>query len=41
MGIVGANLPDDFHYVIFGDVFMRPYPPKFSLDDETVTFYKA
>jgi len=41
MGIMGADLPDDFKYVIVGDVFMRPYPTKFSRDDNTVTFYKA
>ena len=40
MGIQGADLPDDFKYVIVGDVFMRVYPSKFSLDDKTVTFYK-
>jgi len=40
MGIMGADLPDDFKYVIVGDVFMRPYPTKFSRDDSTVTFYK-
>ena len=40
MGIQGADLPDDFKYVIVGDVFMRAYPSKFSLNDKTVTFYK-
>merc|ERR1719400_109822 len=40
MGIMGADLPEDFKYVIVGDVFMRPYPTKFSRDDNTVTFYK-
>ena len=40
MGIMGADLPDDFKYVIVGDVFMRPYPTKFNRDDNTVTFYK-
>ena len=40
MGIMGADLPDDFKYVIVGDVFMRRYPTKFSRDDNTVTFYK-
>ena len=41
MGIMGADLPSDFNYVIVGDVFMRPYPTKFDLDNKTVTFYKA
>ena len=41
MGIMGADLPADFKYVIVGDVFMRPYPTKFNRDDNTVTFYKA
>ena len=40
MGIMGADLPDDFNYVIVGDVFMRPYPTKFNANDDTVTFYK-
>ena len=40
MGIMGADLPDDFKYVIVGDVFMRRYPTKFSRNDSTVTFYK-
>lgn len=40
MGIMGADLPEDFKYVIVGDVFMRPYPTKFSRNDSTVTFYK-
>ena len=40
MGIMGSDLPEDFKYVIVGDVFMRPYPTKFSRDDNTVTFYK-
>ena len=41
MGIMGADLPSDFNYVIVGDVFMRPYPTEFSRDDDTVTFYRA
>merc|ERR1712109_372134 len=41
MGIMGADLPDDFKYVIVGDVFMRPFPTKFNRDDNTVTFYQA
>jgi hypothetical protein len=41
MGIMGADLPDDFKYVIVGDVFMRPFPTHFSRNDNTVTFYKA
>jgi len=41
MGIMGADLPADFMYVIVGDVFMRPYPTKFSRDDNTVSFYQA
>jgi len=41
MGIMGADLPSDFKYVIVGDVFMRPFPTKFNRDDNTVTFYKA
>jgi len=40
MGIMGADLPDDFKYVIVGDVFMRPYPTKFNKNNSTVTFYK-
>ena len=40
MGIMGADLPDDFHYVIVGDVFMRPYPTHFNKNDSTVTFFK-
>jgi len=40
MGIMGQKLPDDFKYVIVGDVFMRPYPTKFNRNDSTVTFYK-
>ena len=41
MGIMGADLPDDFKYVIVGDVFMRPYPTEFNRDTNQVTFYKA
>jgi len=41
MGISSQGLPDSFKYVIVGDVFLRPYPAHFSLDDNTVTFYKA
>jgi len=41
MGISSQGLPDDFKYVIVGDVFLRPYPAQFSLDDNTVTFFKA
>jgi len=41
MGIMGADLPADFNYVIVGDVFMRPYPTKFDLDNKTVTFFQA
>merc|ERR1739845_325122 len=26
MGIMGADLPEDFKYVIVGDVFMRKFP---------------
>jgi len=33
MGIMGADLPDDFKYVIVGDVFMRPYPTNFNKND--------
>jgi len=40
MGIMGADLPEDFKYVIVGDVFMRPYPTHFNKNDSTVTFYK-
>jgi len=40
MGIMGADLPSDFNYVIVGDVFMRPYPTKFDLDNKTVSFYQ-
>ena len=40
MGIMGADLPDDFKYVIVGDVFMRPYPCKFDKNAKTVTFYQ-
>lgn len=39
MGIMGADLPADFKYVIVGDVFMRKYPTKFNKNDSTVTFY--
>jgi hypothetical protein len=39
MGIMGADLPDDFKYVIVGDVFMRRFPTKFNKNDSTVTFY--
>ena len=39
MGIMGADLPADFKYVIVGDVFMRKFPTKFNKDDSTVTFY--
>merc|ERR1712113_1108913 len=41
MGIAGADLPDDFKYVIVGDVFMRKYPTHFNKNDNTVTFYKS
>jgi len=41
MGIMGAELPSDFMYVIVGDVFMRPFPTMFNRDTNTVTFYKA
>lgn len=41
MGIMGADLPDDFKYVIVGDVFMRPYPTYFNGNDNTVSFFKA
>jgi len=40
MGIMGSDLPDNFKYVIVGDVFMRKFPTKFSRDDDTVTFYQ-
>ena len=40
MGIMGADLPEDFKYVIVGDVFMRAYPTKFDRDNKTVTFYQ-
>merc|ERR1719400_2027246 len=36
MGIMGADLPDDFKYVIVGDVFMRAFPTKFDRDNKTV-----
>ena len=39
LGVMGADLPAEFNYVIVGDVFMRKYPTLFSLDDNTVTFY--
>ncbi len=39
MGIMGADLPDDFKYVIVGDVFMRRFPTKFDKNNSTVTFY--
>lgn len=41
MGIMGADLPADFKYVIVGDVFMRPYPTYFNGNDNSVTFFKA
>lgn len=40
MGIMSMAVPDDFHYIIVGDVFMRPYPTYFNRNDDTVTFYK-
>jgi hypothetical protein len=39
MGIAGADLPDNFHYVIVGDVFMRPYATYFNKNDNTVSFF--
>lgn len=40
MGIMGADLPEDFKYVIVGDVFMRAFPTKFDRDNKTVTFFQ-
>jgi len=39
MGIMSMAVPDDFHYIIVGDVFMRPYPTYFNRNDNTVSFY--
>jgi hypothetical protein len=39
MGIMSMDVPEGFHYMIVGDVFMRPYPTKFNGNDNTVTFY--
>ena len=39
MGIMGADLPADFKYVIVGDVFMRPYATHFNKNNNTVSFY--
>jgi len=39
LGIAGMEVPTGFNYIIFGDVFMRPYPSYFNMNDNTVTFY--
>jgi len=41
MGIMGADVPADWPYIIVGDIFFRPYPPYFNKNDNTVTFFKA
>lgn len=37
---MSTAVPDGFHYVIVGDVFMRKFPTFFNMADETVTFFK-
>jgi hypothetical protein len=39
LGIQAAQLPDDFPYVIVGDVFFRKYSPFFDADNNKVTFF--
>jgi len=38
LGIQSMSFPSGFNYIIMGDVFMRRYPTKFSLTDNTVSF---
>jgi len=40
MGIMGQKVPEGFHYMIVGDVFMRRYPTYFNGNDNTVTFFE-
>ena len=40
MGIMGAEFPADFPYLIIGDVFMRAYPSFFDKDNNRVGFLK-
>jgi len=40
MGFMSAKTPDNFHYLIVGDVFMRKYPTFFNGNDNTVSFYQ-
>ena len=39
LGIQSISAPDNFKYLIMGDVFMRPYPTKFDKDANTCTFF--
>ena len=41
MGIMGAEVPTGFNYMIIGDVFFRPYAPYFNKNDNTVTFFTS
>lgn len=41
MGIMGAEVPADWNYIIIGDIFFRPYPPYFNKNDNTVSFFQA
>lgn len=41
MGIMGAEVPANWNYIIVGDVFFRPYAPYFNKNNNTVTFFTA
>jgi saccharopepsin len=38
LGLMTMVVPENFKYLIFGDVFMRKFPTMFSLEDNTVSF---
>jgi hypothetical protein len=38
MGIMGAQFPEGFDYMIIGDVFMRAYPTYFDKPNNRVGF---
>lgn len=40
MGLMGAQFPEGFDYMIIGDVFMRAYPSFFDKDNNRVGFLR-
>ncbi|TNV77333.1 hypothetical protein FGO68_gene11305 [Halteria grandinella] len=41
MGIMPAEMPEDFKYIIFGDIFMRRYYTHFDKNEDRLGFYDA